>query len=314
MKLIAFFRPVALGACAFSAVLWACSSGSSSTQNNDSPDGSANGGGNTPTAACPTPTLSILFAPMYSASDGTHTFQVPAVVNGAPDQTTVKWSASDSSMVSFAVDPDTNGALITTQKAGQVTIVATNGGACGTSVLNITQAAPTDYDNGSSRYNDGVSLAGLRDAGGAVDAAAFGTLACTNCHGPTANGPYKDVAHTPEQTGGFSDDDLKNIFRNGQVPDGGYFDTNIVSYQRWQNFHHWDMTDDEAKGIVIYLRGITPAPQDGTSNFGGRGDGGFYGDGGRRHRDGGSREAGGGPGTDSGGADDAATADDATGE
>jgi hypothetical protein len=119
-----------------------------------------------------------------------------------------------------------------------------------------------------------------------------GGTACTNCHGPMAtNGVYNDVSHTPEQTGGFSDQDLQDIIINGQVPDGGYFDPTVISptcdggatctaraYARWSAFHRWtDITPDELPGIICYLRSLTPAPQNGTSNFGG---GGHHGDGG----------------------------------
>ena len=41
-----------------------------------------------------------------------------------------------------------------------------------------------------------------------ADGGSLNRVACTNCHGPTANGPYKTVSHTPEQIGGFSDDQL----------------------------------------------------------------------------------------------------------
>jgi hypothetical protein len=302
MKIHSVWFPLVMGACVCSASFFACSS-SSSTDNGGANNGNDGGSGNTGPTSCATSALKVLFSPMYSAFDGKHTFQVPAVVDGI-DNTVLQWSASDSSMVTIAKDDTTGGAMITTQKAGTVTIIASGGGLCGTSVLTITQASPDDYDNGSSRYNDGVSLAGLREAG-VRDAAAFGELACTNCHGDNANGLFKDVAHTPEQTGGFSDQDLINIFTQAQVPDGGYFDPNIVSYQRWQTFHQWDMTPDEAKGIVIYLRGLTPEQQNGSSNFGGRRDGGF-GDGGRHRRDGGggpppSDDSGGGSSNDAAG-------------
>ncbi len=97
-----------------------------------------------------------------------------------------------------------------------------------------------------------------------------GGTACTNCHGPTAtNGPYKDVSHTPEQTGGFSDTDLQNIIWNGEVPDGGYFDPTVLMhelrrradmhgrrrYAQWHSFHRWtDITSDELPGVICYLR------------------------------------------------------------
>jgi hypothetical protein len=121
-----------------------------------------------------------------------------------------------------------------------------------------------------------------------------GGTACTNCHGPMAtNGVYNDVSHTPEQTGGFSDTDLAGIILDGVVPDGGYFDPTVINpncdggaqctaaaYARWHSFHQWtDITSDQLPGIICYLRSLTPAPQNGMSNFGGGGghhhDGGF---------------------------------------
>jgi hypothetical protein len=136
-----------------------------------------------------------------------------------------------------------------------------------------------------------------------------GGTACTNCHGATAtamNLPFNDVSHTPEQTGGFSDTDLQNIILNGQLPDGGYFDPTVVNkncdggttctaaaYAEWHAFHQWsDITPDELPGVICYLRSLAPAPQDGTSNFGG--GGGHHDGGGGGHHDGGGTDSGSG--------------------
>ena len=111
--------------------------------------------------------------------------------------------------------------------------------------------------------------------------------------------PFKDVAHTPEQTGGFSDEDLQNIFLNGVIPDGGYFDPAVIcgdastctydrAYGVWQNIHHWKMTTDEVQGIITYLRSLQPMAQQGSSNFGGHG----HHDGGAGHGDGGGNGGG----------------------
>jgi len=123
-----------------------------------------------------------------------------------------------------------------------------------------------------------------------------GGTACTSCHGPTATGgPYRNVSHSPEQTGGFSDTDLINIFTMGVLPDGGYFDPSVITpmcdggpsstcyqtaYRTWHSFHQWtDITSDQYPGIIVYLRSLTPVSQNGMSNFGGRpgrrGDGGM---------------------------------------
>jgi hypothetical protein len=70
---------------------------------------------------------------------------------------------------------------------------------------------------------------GLRTTDGGSFYERDGGTACTNCHGPTAtNGPYRDVSHTPEQTGGFSDQELIGIFTGGMIPDGGYFDPSVI--------------------------------------------------------------------------------------
>jgi hypothetical protein len=242
------------------------------------------------------------------------------------------WSLSDPTQGNLQPQTFTNGGtsvpgvMITLAgtggSAGQVTVYATEtGGACGSAVLNITTNTENDWTIGNARYNDGVAIhfgapgadggfmrpdgGFMRPDGGGMgfgggDSGSFfeeeGGTACTNCHGPTAtNGPFKDVSHTPEQTGGFSDQDLQNIILNGVIPDGGYFDPTVLisscdggaactaqAYNEWHHLHQWvDITPDEMPGIICYLRSLTPEGQNGSSNFGGGG----------RHRDGG----GGGP-------------------
>jgi hypothetical protein len=243
--------------------------------------------------------LNVYFDPMYSANDGVHTFQVPAIVGGGVTASAVAWYSSDPSVVTLTPNQALGGVMVTTHKAGTVTITANAGNLCGTSQLTVTQNTPDDWDAGYWRYNDGIVLdGGQRSLFGGPDGGENTTIQCTTCHGPTADGPYSDVAHTPEQTGGFSDADLTAIITTGQVPswgpctgtgrsavpsgpsDGGYFDTSIVNYCEWQGFHQWSMTPEQLTGIICYLRSLVPAPQAGTSNFGGHGgyyDGGHFG-------------------------------------
>ncbi len=218
--------------------------------------------------------LSIAFNPMYSAFDGTHVFQIPAIVVGSDQQVT--WFG-DSSMVGMMADLEApNEVLITMLKAGVTTIhVQSADGKCGSAPLTISAALESDWEIGNKRYNDGMSvhLAGPAKQGTGSPLESAGTVgpACTNCHGETAtNSVYTDVSHTPEQTGGFSDEDLLNIILRGTFPDNGKaFDWNIVPYPVWQNFHLWtDITADQQAGIIVYLRSITPAPQKGQPNFG----------------------------------------------
>jgi hypothetical protein len=173
-------------------------------------------------------------------------------------------------------------------------------------------AATTDqWTAGNARYNSNVpfypgcvGLGHRVPEGGCPDAGP----ACTNCHGPTATSTgFNDIAHTPEQTGGFSDQDLIGIIQ-GNVPDGGYFDPNILPYSAWQQFHHWDdIQGTDQQAMVVYLRSLTPTSQNGSANFGGR-----QGDGGRPPHDGGFGHDGGGGGNDSGSSGDTGSTGDAT--
>jgi hypothetical protein len=245
----------------------ACSSSNSSDAQPGSTAGSA-------LTSCTTQTLEVVFSPIYSAYESSHTYQVPAVVKGVA-ASAVKWGTSDSSMLDFAPDPSTGGTMITIQKAGTAQIVASAGNLCGSSTLTVTAATPEQWAAGNKRYNNGVVLdVPTTQPSSPTPNAMQATAACTNCHGPTASNVFKTVSHTPEQTGGFSDDELRGIFMNATLPAGGYFDANVVPLQFWQGFHKWTMTDEEAQGIIVYLRALTPEAQTGSLNFAGRFDGG----------------------------------------
>ncbi len=273
-----FLKPAALSACIAGAFFVACSSSSSTPAGNDN-GGDGGGTGTTTQGQCANPSLKLAFSPMYSAFDGTHTFQVPVIVSGLTG-TNVTWSASDTTMVAIAPDPTTGGAMLTTQKAGTVDIIASAGGLCGKSTLTITATTAAQWDTGNTRYNNGnvINIGG--GGGGRPDAAAGGDAgpstqeaACTNCHGESAtNLPLKTVSHTPEQTGGFSDQEMIDIFTKGTAPNNGA-DITLIPYNVWTRIHQWQMTPDEVNGVLAYLRALTPAAQSGSINFGQR-DGG----------------------------------------
>jgi hypothetical protein len=263
----------------------------------DGPPGNVDGG----VLSCDTPDgLTIKFNPIYSGFDGTHTYQVPVFVEGV-DPSAVTWGSSDPTMVHF--DPYVRGIMITTRKAGDVTVVATGDGKCGSAPLHIAQYTADEWNSGNARYNNNTPLivnpeAGIPtdasfnlpdgytfDASG-IDAAVIcqylqeagapnvfmnETPACTNCHGVGSSGQlfgmslFNDVAHTPEQTGGFSEDELTNVFYNAIIPDGGTFDNNIIPYCAWQAYHKWQDIDTPGKqaGMRAYLRSLTPQEQTG---------------------------------------------------
>ena len=240
--------------------------------------------------------LTITFSPMYSAfisSTSQHSFVVPAIVTGLNlSAATVQWSASDPSAVDFAADQTTGGTTITVHKSGTVTIQAQVGNLCGSAPLNVTQNTEADWMAGNDRYNNMNTVPNpfasadggppMRPPGGfmAPDPNAPSPFepadggpgpACTNCHGPTATmGIFNGIEHTPEQTAGFSDQELTDIIVNGIIPDGGYYAANIIPYQFWHIFHKWrDLTPDQQKGMVCYLRSLTPKQQDGHLDFNG---------------------------------------------
>jgi hypothetical protein len=256
---------IGVGGFAFGTEIAACSSNSAAPSDGDA-------AAPIPVAGCTDGGLTVAFDPMYSAYDGVHTFTIPAVVRGSNGSVT--WSA-DSTMVGMQQDKERpNEVLIQMLKAGNVVInVASSDGKCGSALLFISAAADSDWEIGNARYNDGQSVhlaaAASTGTGSPLEMGTGSGPACTNCHGETAtNSAFTDVSHTPEQTGGFSDQDLLNIILHGDFPDGGYFDTSIVPYANWHAFHQWvDIKADQQKGIITYLRSLTPSSQKGEVNF-----------------------------------------------
>jgi hypothetical protein len=265
---------IAIGLPALGGAITACSGHTSNAQLGPSSSSSDAGAG----AALPTCAdggLSIAFNPIYSAyiENGKHTFQVPAVVFGSDDN--VIWSA-DNSIVGMQKDEERpNEVLLTMLNAGTTTLVVQtmDRKQCGSSVLTVSPADENDWQIGNARYNDGNSVHINNNAApGSSPLESMGSVgpACTSCHGETATGgPFTNVSHTPEQTGGFSDDDILNIVLHGTFPPNAFFDWSIVMYPNWQMFHQWaDIMPDQQKGIITYLRSLTPVVQRGSVNFG----------------------------------------------
>jgi hypothetical protein len=89
-------------------------------------------------------------------------------------------------------------------------------------------------------------------------------VSCKNCHGSGAQ--FLAVEHTPQQTGGYTDDEIKNIFENGMKPPGAKWGSlpGIMNY--YPLFHKWAAKPEEYQGLVIYLRSLEPKSQ-GTLDF-----------------------------------------------
>jgi len=216
--------------------------------------------------------LKLLFAPMYSAFEPSHTYQLPVIVDGLTGAT---FSASDPSKVDVANTP--TGALLTMKAPGKVTITAKLGAEVGTSELTISETTAADWERGNARYNTMVDALPTPD-GGTVTIANFFTTrdakgACTTCHSETAK--LLKIQHTPQQTGGYSDEQLITIFTMGNKPDGSRQRTNLPEFF-WGMGHRWEIDEADKKGIVTYLRALPPKTQ-GEFDYGIRrtADGGF---------------------------------------
>ena len=255
--------------------------------------------------------LTLEFASLFSAYNGVQNFRVPVRVAGEHGEVT--WSASDPEMVDIELTAD--GAMITTRAAGTVTIIAEADGLRGSALLEITEVTEEDWELGKERYNNGVAAGFPNFEDGPPDFGDGGIpngppdfdseSACTNCHGEGSS--FVDVEHTPQQTGGYSDEELIAIFTLGKKPEGAAFhvipqiqagmeqfrmeledtlaalginlsdlfgegireERDVEDFEQgWTEFHQWSMTEEEKRGILVYLRAIEPKSQ-GALDFGG---------------------------------------------
>jgi hypothetical protein len=222
--------------------------------------------------------LTLFFSPMFSAYVEGIDFFVPAIVQGV---TGVRWSANPADAVYLEPDSSTGGILIKTRKAGEVQIIAraesrSGRELSGSATLTITGGTMEQWQQGADRYNNQIMFpefdagidfdGGLPDGG--FDAGGFeipNDLSCRGCHGSGAEAI--SVEHTPQQTGGYSDEQLIRIFTMGEKPPTAKFRTGFPEgiYTR---FHTWDATEEEQLGIVLYLRHLMPKSQ-GPLDFGG---------------------------------------------
>ena len=233
------------------------------------PSGNAGASSSPPTASCTSNDLPIAFAPMYSAyiPGGAHQFQLPVVLASGGGGS-VRWGASDPSMVRVDAGTTAGSVLLTMLGAGDVTITANANGRCGASMLHITAATEAEWQAGNARYNNMNPLPMITVDGGIpgpglpnVDPPGA-PPACTNCHGDTATGSLVTITETPSQVGGFSDQELIGIVTKGSVPAGGFFDPSVIPQFAWSFFHKWtDIMGDDAQGMVVYLRSLSPSPQ-----------------------------------------------------
>lgn len=232
----------------------------------------APGGGSSDPSTASSGSLKLLFSPMYSAFEPSHSYKLPVIIDGIQGAT---FSASDPSKVDVENTP--TGATLTMKAPGQVLITAKLGAESGSAMLTITETTAADWERGNARYNTMIDALPTPD-GGSVTIANFFTArdakgACTTCHSETAK--LLKIQHTPQQTGGYSDAELITIFTMGMKPGGARQRTNLPEYF-WGMGHKWDVDEADKKGLITYLRALPPKTQ-GEFDYGIRrgADGGF---------------------------------------
>jgi hypothetical protein len=191
----------------------------------------------------------LLFRPdsVYSGFDGTHTFKVPIAVYDADADLTV--TASDPSAVTITpaklknpvVDGITDNGkyfLVTSNKAGTVTLTAKSKGRSTTATLTITDYAAGRWATGDTRY---------KAAGTGAD------RPCTTCH---VNGDAID--HSPASLATATDQEVGLIITTGVKPGPGGTSSTIVIKSEPATPHAWNATAAEQDGLVTYLRALEP--------------------------------------------------------
>jgi hypothetical protein len=223
----------------------------------------------------------LAFSPIFTATDGQHDFKVPIVSQGgvAIDKWQIvdKGGAEHKEVGDFVADANVGGAMFTAKKAGDYYVVAHAGKQTGCAEIHITAATPAQWTAGEARYNNSIMLTSLVPTG--MTPMLPKDISCKNCHGEGAE--FLAVEHTPQQTAGYSDDDLKKILTMGMKPTPpdpsvpadctpyAYMPSKTgVPLALYRFFHTWQASDEEQAGLVVYLRSLAPLAQ-GMLDFGG---------------------------------------------
>lgn len=208
-------------------------------------------------------TLRVVFTPMFSAYIPGHDSKLPVIVDGKTGAD-VTFTVADTSIAD--VEKTADGAMLLIRKAGTTTVVAKAGNETGRAKLTVTAFTAEEWEAGNTRYNNGTGL-GLAEAG--VPSAPPTSIslnpntACASCHGEASEiGDIfgADVEHTPAQTGGYSDQELINIITNAQKPANVGMHT-MIPASIWKMFHKWAADDTQKRGLIAYLRSLTPKAQ-----------------------------------------------------
>ena len=215
------------------------------------PDGGSRPDGN--------PEAATIFPPVvHTGFDGVHQFRVPVSTDLSNQiEGEVAWATGDPSIATVEpVDtpagvPPTRGvwAMTTTTGTGQTTVSATIGAYTVSSPIEVATYTSEQVMAGDTRYhtNGGED----RDA-------------CASCHQASGG-----ADHTPTEMAFHDDAALLIVITEGHYPDQCLTDEgdpcacdstgcSLVPGYVLSLDHTWNLTEDEAAGIVPYLRSLPP--------------------------------------------------------
>lgn len=223
--------------------------------------------------------LDVIYDTTYSAFDGVHPFKVPYHVSESA-VALGDWFSIPEGAVSFDEDPeraDMGGGVIATIVAyhPEIVIGVQSGTLGGTAPLFVTEATPEEWEIGEARYDNGIDFEFPE-----LTPEEFALLlldpewspppppdncSCISCHSTGAK--YFEIQHTPTQAARFSDDDLIKILTMGMKPEGIGFRVlpemlgSQTNEEIYADYHTWEASEAELKGLVVYLRSLAPTGQ-----------------------------------------------------
>lgn len=228
----------------------ACSSSNTATEDpsGDDDDDTTGDASSTPPADSGLSVLHLSPSREFSGFDGTHTFKVPIAVYGAKDPANVSVTADDPSSATITptklknVDPSADSGvyfMVEIKKAGTINLTAKSGSQTpATASIDAAAYDAARWTQGETRY---------------MNAGSNGDPACRSCH---VDGQAID--HSPATLASVADTDVGRIMTLGVKPSRATISTGCTDCSDAAKKHQWTLTDDERRGLIVYLRGLEP--------------------------------------------------------
>ncbi len=174
------------------------------------------------------PEFRIFPSEIYSGFNASVSFLMPVIpVNNQSD--TVTWKVADTSIAISSAE-ERGKITLKAVKAGETKLTATSGTETATAKVHVIAYTDAQIQAGERRWfaesSDGTT--------------------CEQCHGASTK-----LNNTPVELDADTDDDIKVTFVDGVDPEGREIESSVMP-------HKYAMTDDEAIGIIAYMRALTP--------------------------------------------------------